>query len=84
MEQQNIQRPTPNIQQPTVAAPPVATAAAQTPAPKPQTPTDKVALAHKISAAHPDWTNAQVILAVEGKLRGAEPIEPEPTQAETQ
>lgn len=35
-------------------------------------PKDKVTLAQKISADHPDWTKEQVIMAVQGKLRGAQ------------
>lgn len=47
---------------PAAAAPPTANLPAK----------DKVALANKIAAAHPDWTKEQVILAVQGKLKGAE------------
>lgn len=39
----------------------------------PITPKDKVALANQIAQQHPSWTKDQVILAVEGKLKGALP-----------
>jgi hypothetical protein len=40
--------------------------------PEDMTKKDKVSLAQKIAADHPDWSKAQVILAVQGKLKGAE------------
>jgi hypothetical protein len=39
---------------------------------KAMTAADKVILANKIAADHPTWTKQQVILAVQGKLVGAE------------
>ena len=50
------------------------------PAPAPAAPVapkDKVALANQIAQQHPDWTKAQIILAVEGKLKGALPQSPQ-------
>jgi hypothetical protein len=41
------------------------------PTPANVTPKDKVALANQMAQAHPDWTKEQIILAIEGKLRGA-------------
>lgn len=60
--------------QPTAAAtPPQDTPPAPVAPPTAKLPVkDKVALANKIAAAHPDWTKEQVILAVQGKLKGTE------------